>query len=114
VRDSNSGLVGAIIVTRAGAARADGSPADVEREFVAVFNIFDENLSWYLDDNVATLAPQSDAVERDDEAFSESNLMHAINGYVFGSMPMPTMKVGERVRWYLIGLGTEADLHTPH
>ena len=24
------------------------------------------------------------------------------------------MKNGERVTWYLIGLGTEVDLHTPH
>ena len=40
--------------------------------------------------------------------------MHTINGYVFGSMPMPRMKVGEHVRWYLFSLGTETDLHTPH
>ena len=25
-----------------------------------------------------------------------------------------TMRVGERVRWYLLGMGTEVDLHTPH
>ena len=24
------------------------------------------------------------------------------------------MNEGERVRWYLIGLGSESDLHTPH
>ena len=47
VRDANSGLVGAIIVTRQGAAKPDGSPADVDREFVTLLKIFDENLSWY-------------------------------------------------------------------
>ncbi len=114
VRDSNSGLVGAIIVTRAGEARPDGTPVDVDREFVTLFNIFDENLSWYLDDNIAAFAQSSETIDREDEDFHESNLMHSINGYVFGSMPMPEMKVGEHVRWYLIGLGTEADLHTPH
>ena len=25
-----------------------------------------------------------------------------------------TMRKGERVRWYLMGMGTEVDLHTPH
>ena len=25
---------------------------------------------------------------------------HSINGYVFGSLPMPKMKVDERMRWY--------------
>jgi FtsP/CotA-like multicopper oxidase with cupredoxin domain len=114
VRDTNSGLVGAIIVTRAGAARADGSPLDVDREFVTLFDIFDENKSWYLDANIAALPANPATFDRTNADFVESNHMHTINGYVFGSMPMPVMKVGERVRWYLIGLGTETDLHTPH
>ena len=40
--------------------------------------------------------------------------MHSINGYVFGNEPMITMKKGERVRWYVMSMGTEVDLHTPH
>jgi hephaestin len=40
--------------------------------------------------------------------------MHSINGYVYGNLPGLVMKKGERVRWYLIGMGTEVDLHTPH
>jgi manganese oxidase len=114
VRDANSGLVGAIIVAATGAAKADGSPAAVDREFVTLFNIFDENQSWYLDDNIAELPEKRNTFDRKDAAFVESNHKHTINGYLFGSMPMPAMKVGERVRWYLLGLGTEADLHTPH
>ena len=27
---------------------------------------------------------------------------------------MISMKRGERVRWYVMGMGTEVDLHTPH
>jgi manganese oxidase len=114
VRDANTGLVGAIIVTAAGAGKADGSPAGVDREFVTLFNIFDENQSWHLDHNIAELPEKRTALDRKDAGFVESNHKHTINGYLFGSMPMPTMKIGERVRWYLLGLGTEADLHTPH
>ena len=42
--------------------------------------------------------------------------MHSINGYVFGNLPLAsmTMRQGERVRWYVMGMGTEVDLHTPH
>ncbi|MEN9579138.1 MAG: hypothetical protein RJA70_2147 [Pseudomonadota bacterium] len=40
--------------------------------------------------------------------------MHSINGYVFGNLPGLTMKRGERTRWYVMGMGTEVDLHTPH
>jgi FtsP/CotA-like multicopper oxidase with cupredoxin domain len=40
--------------------------------------------------------------------------MHSINGYVYGNMPLTHVKEGERVRWYLMDMGTEVDLHTPH
>lgn len=113
VKDVNSGLVGAIIVTRRGMARPDGTPKDVDREFVTLFNIFDENQSWYLDANIAKLADPH-TVDRDDDAFVESNLMHAINGYVFGNLPGLDMTAGEAVRWYAFALGSEVDLHTAH
>ena len=50
----------------------------------------------------------------DDEEFGESNLMHSINGYVYGNGPQLVLNAGQRVRWYLLGMGTEVDLHTPH
>jgi FtsP/CotA-like multicopper oxidase with cupredoxin domain len=114
VRDTNAGLIGPIIITRRGMARPDGTPKDVDREVVTLFKIFDENTSWYLNQNIRTYTGQPALVKKDDEEFQESNLMHAINGYVFGNMPRPTMKKGERVRWYVMDLGTETDLHTPH
>jgi FtsP/CotA-like multicopper oxidase with cupredoxin domain len=33
---------------------------------------------------------------------------------VFGNLKGLTMRKGERVRWYLMGMGTEVDLHSPH
>src|SRR5581483_101139 len=52
VVDTNTGLIGPIIVTAKGQARPDGSPADVDREIITELNIYDENLSAYLDQNV--------------------------------------------------------------
>jgi hypothetical protein len=40
--------------------------------------------------------------------------MHGINGYVFGNLPGLDMTADRRVRWYLMGIGSEVDLHTPH
>jgi hephaestin len=114
VRDTNAGLIGPIIITRRGMARPDGTPKDVDREVVTLFKIVDENTSWYLDQNIRTYTGQPGLVKKDDEEFEESNLMHTINGYVYGNMPRPTMHKGERVRWYVMDLGTETDLHTPH
>lgn len=50
--DTNGGLIGPIIITRKGMAKPDGSPKDVDREFVTLFTIFDENISPYLDQNI--------------------------------------------------------------
>ena len=33
---------------------------------------------------------------------------------MFANLPMPTMKVGEPPRWYVLAPGTEVALHTPH
>jgi FtsP/CotA-like multicopper oxidase with cupredoxin domain len=113
-QELNAGLIGPMIITRLGAAGPSGRPTDVDREFVNLFTIFDENVSSYRDLNIRRFALQPSTVNPDDEAFIESNLMHSINGYVFGNLPMMTMRRGERVRWYLMGMGTEVDLHTPH
>jgi manganese oxidase len=119
VRDTNTGLVGPIIVTKRGMARPDGSPKDVDREFVNLFSVMNENESHFLPRNVHDFtrlrgrAASEEALEHDED-FGESNLMHSINGYVYGSLPGLDMKRGEDVRWYMLDLGTEVDLHTPH
>jgi FtsP/CotA-like multicopper oxidase with cupredoxin domain len=107
-------------------ANPDGSPKDVDREFVAMFEVVDENQSPWLDRNIDRYTPaskprgdegrgrRSHEILEEDEEFGESNLMHAINGYVYGNGPLFEMKRGERVRWYVMGMGTEVDLHSPH
>ncbi len=117
-RDTNSGLVGVMIVSRHGAARPDGTPKEVDREFVTLYDIFDEAQSRLAGKNTAVLlAPGTpDAEGETDEAEEEAdaNQFHTINGFIYGNLPMPRMKVGEHVRWYLVALGGEKDLHTPH
>jgi FtsP/CotA-like multicopper oxidase with cupredoxin domain len=114
VTDTYSGLMGTIVVTRAGQARPDGTPNDVDRELVETFWVLDENQSRYLRENVRRYAGNPQAVRTDDDEFVESNLMHSINGYVYGNGPPVRLHRGERVRWYVMAMGTEVDLHTPH
>jgi len=102
-----------MVVTARGMARPDGSPKDVDREVFELFSVMDENKSPYLTANVERFAGKP-YPPPDDEEFEESNLMHSINGYVFGKQPMLTLRKGERVRWYVMSMGTEVDLHTPH
>jgi hephaestin len=114
IADTNTGLMGPMIIYRNGLLRADGSVVGVDREFVAVFSVMNENASHYLSDNIDQFAGEPASVDPADPDFEESNLMHAINGYVYGNGPMMVARPGERVRWYLMGMGTEVDLHTPH
>ena len=112
--DIYAGLVGAIVVTRAGHANPNGTPKDVDREFVTLFMIFDENLSPYLDANIQKFTGSQKGINKKDEDFKESNKKHAINGLLFGNLDGLVMRRGEHVRWYLIGLGNEDDIHTAH
>ena len=112
--DTNAGLIGPIVITKKGMAKPDGSPSDVDRELFTLFTVFDENTSTYLASNIKEFAGKPSTVNPDDDGFIESNKMHSINGYSYGNLPGLTMRVGQRVRWYLIGQGTEVDLHTPH
>ena len=46
--------------------------------------------------------------------FVDTNVKWSINGYIYGNMPMMTMKQGDRVRWYVATLGDFNNAHTPH
>jgi manganese oxidase len=111
VPDQYAGLMGPMVITRKGMARADGSPRDIGQELFAMFMVADENQSPYLEQNVRQYAAGADTA---DPEFEESNLMHSINGYVYGNQPMVTLRQGQRARWYTFGMGSEVDLHTPH
>ena len=113
VKDTNSGLVGEIVISRAGQANPDGTPKGVDRNIVVDFQIFDQNQSLYLDQEIAGLK-DAKTIDKDDDEFIESNLKHSINGYGYGNMPMIDMKLGQHVRWYVLDLGTEVDVHSPH
>lgn len=128
-KDVNAGLIGAIVITRRGMARPDGSPKDIAHEFFSLFMIIDENQSRYFDHNVkAYIADPSklnvaefnpvDPEGRGDlplgTGFGTSNMKATINGYMFSNGPMITMRKGEHVRWYVMTMGIGFNFHTPH
>uniref|UniRef100_A0A8B9FCP7 Ceruloplasmin n=1 Tax=Amazona collaria TaxID=241587 RepID=A0A8B9FCP7_9PSIT len=111
VRDTSSGLVGPLLVCRKGALLPSGKQKDVNVEFFLLATVFDENLSWYLDDNILMFALNPSKIDKDDEDFQESNKMHSINGYMYGNQPGLEMCKGSTVSWHLMGLGSEVDVH---
>lgn len=49
---------------------------DVDVDFFLMFSVVDENLSWYLDENIASFCTDPGSVDKEDEEFQESNKMH--------------------------------------
>jgi len=138
-KDIETGLIGPLIVTARGMARPDGRPKDVDREFVAMFDIEEENRSWLVARNIdehtahpatlkALIAPPDTSLSPDEfarraeqrdidmnhSAFANSNFLLNINGYIFGNLPGLTMTQGERVRWYVFSSTHFFDTHSPH
>ena len=111
--DINTGLIGPIIVTRKGWALPDGSPKDVDREFVTDFSVFDETDSWFYEGNVGKQGREH-LLKALNPLLREQNLIYSINGYIEGNIPMPTMRKGEKVRWYLLSNSNEDDVHMAH
>uniref|UniRef100_A0A8C8Z8S5 Ceruloplasmin n=1 Tax=Prolemur simus TaxID=1328070 RepID=A0A8C8Z8S5_PROSS len=109
-KDIASGLIGPLILCKKDSLD-DEKEKNIDREFVVMFSVVDENLSWYLEDNIKTYCTEPEKVERDNEDFQESNRMYSVNGYTFGSLPGLSMCAEDRVKWYLFGMGNEVDVH---
>lgn len=111
--DLNTGLIGPILITRRGQIRPDGSPLDVDREFITDFAIFDESSSWFSERNIGRNAPPG-LLRSTNPALRERHMLYSINGYIEGNLPLLTMHKNERVRWYLLSNANEEDVHDPH
>ncbi|KAF1378555.1 hypothetical protein PFLUV_G00191770 [Perca fluviatilis] len=118
IKDLYSGLLGPLVICRPGTLQHGEGPdrqrSDVEKEFALLFMVYDENQSWYLDDNIRTYLGVDPHSFIPDEGFEESNLMHGINGKLYGNLHGLVMMEGQKVDWYLLGMGNEVDLHTVH
>ena len=119
-RDPNSGLVGPMIITARGQAKADGAPKGVDREFVVWFAQVHEEDSWHVEHNLPTI--DKDAAIPTPLTAASATVVYphfvkfSINGFSHGSMPLRalTMHKGEHVRWYLFSGINDFDFHTPH
>ncbi len=116
-KDVNAGLMGPMIVSARGTTKRDGTPEEVDRELIVSFHEVNENVSWYLEDNIQAYAGDPASIDRDEIAFFHpfglSNFMTSLNGFLYGNLPGLTMREGERVRWYLMA-STNFEVHAPH
>ena len=113
-RDIASGLIGLLLICKSRSLDQRGVQrvADIEQQ--AVFAVFDENKSWYIEDNINKFCENPDEVKRDDPKFYESNIMSTINGYVPESISTLGFCFDDTVQWHFCSVGTHDDILTIH
>lgn len=78
-QDLYSGLIGPLIVCRRHYLIVHNTIKKLE--FSLLFLVFDDNESWYLDDNIKTYSEHPVKVNKDNDEFIESNKMHGMSHY---------------------------------
>ncbi|XP_067853043.1 coagulation factor V isoform X2 [Heptranchias perlo] len=113
-RDIHTGLIGPLIICRQGTLHKISNGTLKVQEFSLLFMTFDENKSWYLEDNIQMFCKSPCQVRPEDPAFQNSNKFHAINGHVAETLPGLLMAQNRLVRWYLINMVGSADIYSVH
>ncbi|XP_054443772.1 coagulation factor V isoform X1 [Pteronotus mesoamericanus] len=113
-RDIASGLIGLLLICKSRSLDKRGIQRTADTEQQAVFAVFDENKSWYIEDNINKFCENPEKVNRDDPKFYESNIMSTINGYVPESIPTLGFCFDDTVQWHFCSVGTQDDVLTIH
>ncbi|OPJ66660.1 coagulation factor V [Patagioenas fasciata monilis] len=105
-RDIASGLIGPLLICKSEALTQKGVQKKADGEQQAMFAVFDENKSWYIEDNIKEYCSNPASVKRDDLKFYNSNIMHTINGYVSDSSEILGFCQDNVVQWHFSSVGT--------
>ncbi|KAK2840349.1 hypothetical protein Q5P01_014089 [Channa striata] len=110
-RDIASGLIGPMLICKSQSLNVRNVQLKADKEQHAMFAVFDENKSWYLDYNIRQYSDQS-KVNKADPDFYKSNVMHTINGYAFESGPLLGFCNGEVATWHVSSVGAQDYIQT--
>uniref|UniRef100_A0A8C5BQU9 Coagulation factor V n=1 Tax=Gadus morhua TaxID=8049 RepID=A0A8C5BQU9_GADMO len=105
-RDIASGLIGPLLICKSQSLNVRNVQLKADKEQHAMFMVFDENKSWYLDDNIQSTCG-GETVNKAEPGFYKSNVMHTINGYVFESGQLLGFCNGEIATWHVSSVGAQ-------
>uniref|UniRef100_A0AAX7VSX8 ferroxidase n=1 Tax=Astatotilapia calliptera TaxID=8154 RepID=A0AAX7VSX8_ASTCA len=110
-RDIASGLIGPMLICKSQSLNVRNVQLKADKEQHAMFAVFDENKSWYLEDNIRQYCNQS-KVNREDPEFYKSNIKHTVNGYIFKDDPPLGFCSGEVATWHVSSIGAQDYIQT--
>ncbi|XP_009939830.2 coagulation factor VIII isoform X2 [Opisthocomus hoazin] len=108
VRDMASGLIGPLLICFKKTMDQRGNQIMSDKTRLVLFSVFDENRSWYLEENIRQFCTDAAHVDTQDPQFYASNVMHTINGFVFDNF-QPKLCLHEVVYWYVLSVGAQTD-----
>ncbi|KAJ7412582.1 hypothetical protein WISP_95318 [Willisornis vidua] len=108
VRDTASGLIGPLLICFKKSMDQRGNQIMSDNTRLVLFSVFDENLSWYLEENVRRFCSDPAHVDTQDPQFYASNVMHTINGFVFDNL-QTKLCLHDVVYWYVLSVGAQTD-----
>ncbi|NXP43379.1 FA8 factor, partial [Heliornis fulica] len=108
VRDMASGLIGPLLICFKKSMDQRGNQIMSDKTRLVLFSVFDENRSWYLEENIRRFCTDPTHVDTQDPQFYASNVMHTINGFVFDNL-QPKLCLHEVVYWYVLSAGAQTD-----
>ncbi|KAM9486470.1 coagulation factor V isoform 2-T2 [Clarias gariepinus] len=106
-RDIHSGLIGPLLICKKGTLAKNSLD---KQEFMLLFMTFDENKSWYYEQNYEILKKTNKRATMDPN-FNNNIKFHAINGIIY-SLKGLRMYANQLVNWHLINMGSSKDFHS--
>ncbi|KAK6174304.1 hypothetical protein SNE40_017612 [Patella caerulea] len=111
VKDVNSGLIGPLVVCKKGSLDENNKQNDMDHEVALYFSNIDENLSWYIWENINTYCIP-DRVWYLDPGFMASNVKMTVNGRAFANLKGIEFCLGNKVTFHIFAKGSEFDIHS--
>uniref|UniRef100_A0A8V0YT16 Coagulation factor VIII n=1 Tax=Gallus gallus TaxID=9031 RepID=A0A8V0YT16_CHICK len=110
VQDTASGLIGPLLICFKKSMDQRGNQIMSDDMRLVLFSVFDENRSWYLEENIRRFCTDAAHVDKQDPEFYASNVMHSesINGFVFDNLQLQ-LCLHEVVYWYVLSVGAQSD-----
>nr|XP_020451699.1 coagulation factor VIII-like [Monopterus albus] len=105
-RDLASGLVGTLLICKYDAMDIFGNLLGPDRQWSLMFAVFDENKSWYFNDNMQKSSQKPFNIT--DPEFYNSNVIYSVNGIMFRRHQLVMCK-NDVTFWHVVNVGTQTD-----
>uniref|UniRef100_A0AAQ6A9K0 F5/8 type C domain-containing protein n=1 Tax=Amphiprion ocellaris TaxID=80972 RepID=A0AAQ6A9K0_AMPOC len=105
-KDLASGLVGTLLICKSDTIDIRGNLLGADKKFSLVFAVFDENRSWYFDENMQQSNQKSFNIT--DPEFYNSNVIYSVNGIMFSQRRF-VMCQTDVPFWHVANVGAQSD-----